>query len=302
MLNLHMTKKHIIAVSMVFLVFTGKAQQHPDQKLAAIFNPANKKVLVAAHRGDWRHTPENSMMSLTNSIEKGFDIMELDVKMSKDSVLVIMHDNTIDRSTNAKGKPGDYTLAELKNLRLRNGLGRVTTHQIPTLEEMLLVARGKVIINVDKGNNYLPQVIKLLKKTGTTGQTIVNVNENMSYPELQKSLHLPDDVYVMVVVAMKRPDALSIIESYKIRKRSIIQPIFDTDTLSSIKALPKLSEKQVLWINSLWPSLNGGHDDDRAVEQGEEEQSWGWLLKLHPAILQTDRPAELQTYLKKHKK
>jgi glycerophosphoryl diester phosphodiesterase len=302
MFKLQLNKKYIIAVSMVFLVLASNAQQHPDQKLAAIFNPKSKKVLVAAHRGDWRHTPENSMMSLTNSIEKGFDIMELDVKMSKDSVLVIMHDNTIDRTTNAKGKPGDYTLAELKNLRLRNGLGRVTSHQIPTLEEMLIVARGKVIINVDKGNHYLPQVIRLLKETGTTGQTIVNVNDNTPYPELQKTIKLPDDVYVMVVVAMKRPDALSIIESYKTRKRSIIQPIFDTDTLNSLKALPLLAEKQVLWLNSLWPSLNGGHDDDRAVEQGEAEQSWGWLLKLHPAILQTDRPAELQTYLKQQEK
>jgi len=293
--------KGVLMVGLVFLVLNGNAQQHPDQKLTAIFNPKQGKVLVAAHRGDWRHTPENSIMSLTNSIEKGYDVMELDVKMSKDSVLIVMHDNTIDRTTNAKGKPGDYTLAELKAMRLKNGLGRVTPHQIPTLEEMLNVAKGKVIINVDKGNSYLPQVIKLLKQTGTTGQTIVNVNDNMTYPELQKSLSLPDEVYVMVVVAMKRPDALSIIESYKTRKRSIIQPIFDTDTLSSLKVLPKLAETQVLWLNSLWPSLNGGHDDDRAVEQQEEEQSWGWLLKMKPAILQTDRPAELQRYLKARK-
>ena len=293
--------RSLLTIGLVFLVLSANAQQHPDQKLAAIFNPKNGKVLVAAHRGDWRHTPENSLMSLKNSIEKGFDIMELDVKMSKDSVLIVMHDNTIDRTTNAKGKPGDYTLAELKKLRLRNGLRRITPHQIPTLEEMLNVAKGKVIINVDKGNSYLPQVIKLLKQTATSAQTIVNVNDNMPYPELQKSIDLPDDVYVMVVVAMKRPDALSIMESYKARKRSIIQPIFDTDTLSSLNALPKLAESQVLWLNSLWPSLNGGHDDDRAVEQHEEEQSWGWLLKMKPAILQTDRPAELQRYLKARK-
>ena len=55
-----------------------------------------------------------------------------------------------------------------------------------------------------------------------------------------------------------------------------------------------------VWINSLWPSLNGGHDDDRAVEQHEEDQAWGWLLQQGASLIQTDRPAQLIRYLKKH--
>lgn len=226
-------------------------------------------------------------------------MVELDVKMSKDSQLVIMHDNTIDRTTNGKGTPGDYTLAELKTLRLKNGLGRLSQHQIPTLQEMMEAAKGKILINVDKGNDLLPQVIKVLENTGTLGQTIVNVTDNTPLQKLQEKYHLSDDVYLMVVVGIKNQEALAVIESYKPRKRSMIQPIFDTDTLSNLQELPNIAKKQVLWLNSLWASLNGGHDDDHAVEDNQPKESWGWLIGKKPSIIQTDRPVELLNYLRK---
>lgn len=275
--------------------------QNPSQKLKEVFNANPKQILVAAHRGDWRDAPENSVQALRNSIAKGFDLMELDVKLSKDSVLIVMHDNTLDRSTNGKGKPGDYTVAELKTFRLRNGLGRVTDHQIPTLEEMMKIAKGKILINVDKGHTYLSHVFAVLAATGTIDQTIVNVGDNIAYDKLKDLSQIPEHAYIMVVVGMDRPEALTVIKSYQKKPKSIIQPIFATDTLASLHDLPKIAQKQVLWLNSLWPSLNGGHDDDRAVEKNEKQASWGWLIDKKPSILQTDRPEELLKYLRAQK-
>ena len=54
-----------------------------------------------------------------------------------------------------------------------------------------------------------------------------------------------------------------------------------------------------LWLNSMWPKLNGGHDDDLAVEQNKPDEAWGWLLKQGAKLIQTDRPADLIKYLKK---
>jgi glycerophosphoryl diester phosphodiesterase len=275
--------------------------QEPREKLLRIINKTNKTILIAAHRGDWRNTPENSMKALLNCIERGYDIMELDVKMTRDSQLVIMHDNTIDRTTNAKGKVSDYTLAEIRKLRLRNGLGRVTGHPIPTLEEMMLAAKDKIIINVDKGNDWLPAVLQVLQKTGTLEQSIVNVGDNIAYQQLIKENDISDKAILMVVADMKLPDAAAIISSYKTRKRSIIQPIFNTDSLTNLNTLPKVSSEQVIWLNGLWPSLNGGHDDDLAVEQADPEAAWGWLISKGASILQTDRPLELQKYLREKK-
>lgn len=272
--------------------------QSPAEKLKTLFVGKSKQILVAAHRGDWRNAPENSLNALYNSINKGFDIMELDVKMSKDSQMVVMHDNTIDRTTNAKGKVGDYTLAELKNFRLRNGLGRVTENQIPTMKEMMLAAKGKILINVDKGNDHLDLVFKVLRETATTDQAIVNVGDNMPYGDLKAKNVIPDDACLMVVVNAKNKDMQNIINDYAPNQKTIVQPIFDTDTLVNLKVLKEMNGKPLIWLNSLWPSLNGGHDDDRAVEKNEKEESWGWLINYHPAILQTDRPAELLIYLK----
>ena len=56
-----------------------------------------------------------------------------------------------------------------------------------------------------------------------------------------------------------------------------------------------------VWINSLWPSLCDGHDDDRAVEMKEPDESWGWILDRGATLIQTDRPKELIQYLKKRK-
>ncbi|MEJ2883202.1 glycerophosphodiester phosphodiesterase family protein [Pedobacter sp. GR22-6] len=267
-------------------------------KLSAVFGKKYKGILVAAHRGDWRNAPENSIQALENCIDRGFDMMEMDVQMTRDSQLVVMHDKTIDRTTNGKGLVSAFTLEELRKFRLKNGLGRLTPHQIPTMEELMLAAKSRILINVDKGNEHLELVFKVLRETSTLDQAIVNVGDNIPYQALMAKQVIPVDAYIMAVVNMKHKECLQIIESYQSNPRSMLQPIFDTDTLASLKSLGKSAGRHLLWLNSLWPSLNGGHDDDRAVEQKQTRESWGWLINYKPVILQTDRPAELLTYLK----
>ena len=272
--------------------------QQPATKLTDVFTGKSKSILVAAHRGDWRIAPENSLKALQSCIEQGFDMMELDVKMTKDGILVVMHDQTIDRTTNGKGNVSDYTLEEIRKFRLRNGLGRVTNNEIPTFKELMLVAKGKILINVDKGNDHLNEVFEVLKETGTTNQSIVNIGDNLNYQKLTQTTKIPSNAYIMVVVNMARPEALDIIKSYSPMKKSMIQPIFNTDTLSNLESLPVIAKDQRIWLNSLWPSLNGGHDDDRAVEQDQKEESWGWLVAHKPVIVQSDRPEALIKYLR----
>ena len=98
-----------------------------EKIVAEIHNPSSKYVVVASHRGDWRNFPENSIPAIESVIKMGVDIMELDLKMTKDSVLVLSHDRTIDRCTNGKGKVSDFTLDSLKTFRLRRA------HNVPTV-------------------------------------------------------------------------------------------------------------------------------------------------------------------------
>ena len=89
----------------------------------------SSNIYVAAHRG-WRSKyPENTMEAFRAAIELGVDQIETDVRITKDGVLVLIHDDTVDRTTNGIGRVCDLTLADLKALDAGSGT------QIPTLTE-----------------------------------------------------------------------------------------------------------------------------------------------------------------------
>ena len=262
----------------------------------------SKKVLVVSHRGDWRNAPENSLQAFKNCIDMGVDMIEIDLHKTKDGQLGLMHDNTINRTTDGKGKVSDYTLAELKKLHLRNGMGRVTFHQIPTLEEVLNLSKGKILINIDKGYDYFKDVYVLLEKTGTTDQVVIKSGYDYAKVKADNGDVLNKVIY-MPIVNLNKPDAEKMIDSYKALKPVAIECCFSQVTPDVLRLLKKVNENgSKIWINSLWPSLNAGHDDDRAVELGEPDETWGWILKQGAALIQTDRPQALINYLKKHKR
>ena len=295
-------KTNILQLFLTLIALSGFAQSKPETSLNNIFNPKSEAVLVTAHRGDWRNTPENSVQALKNCIAMGADIMELDLKTTKDGYLVIMHDQTIDRTTTGKGNVSDYTLSELKTFFLRSGSGHPTKHQVPTFSEMLEIAKDKIIIDVDKGYEYYPQVIKELRAKGMTGQAIVNVKGSTPLTVIEREVgKIDEDLTIMPIVDMKRTDAMQIIKSYSSHKRTVIQANFNTDTLSILTNLGYLRSSYGLWINSLWPEQNGGHDDDMAVEENKREESWGWLVNHRANLIQTDRPKELIEYLRSKK-
>ena len=80
-----------------------------ERVVSEIHDPASKKVLVASHRGDWRNYPENSLPAIRSAIEMGVDIVEIDLALTSDSVLVLCHDRTIDRTTSGRGLIAEIT-------------------------------------------------------------------------------------------------------------------------------------------------------------------------------------------------
>ena len=77
--------------------------QNPTERIHKAFNePAEKSILVVSHRADWRNAPENSLQAIQNCIDMGVDMVEIDLKRTKDGHLILMHDKTIDRTTTGK--------------------------------------------------------------------------------------------------------------------------------------------------------------------------------------------------------
>lgn len=106
--------------------------------------------LVSAHRGGPAiGFPENAIETFENSTRKQPVIIECDIRMTKDSVLILMHDESLDRTTDASGRINQKRHAELKNVRLKDVEGTVTPYHIPTLDEALQWGAGKVIFTLD---------------------------------------------------------------------------------------------------------------------------------------------------------
>jgi glycerophosphoryl diester phosphodiesterase len=138
----------------------GKSTHKIEQLLKQLKNSNGSDVLVISHRSDWRNYPENSLEAMTSAIDMGVDVAEMDVAKTKDNQLVILHDKTLDRTTNGKGLVSDWTLDSLRKLYLKDGLGIETKYKIPTLEEALLVCKGKILVNLDKSYDFFNQAGK----------------------------------------------------------------------------------------------------------------------------------------------
>ncbi|MFG6150121.1 glycerophosphodiester phosphodiesterase [Halobacillus sp. B23F22_1] len=116
-----------------------------------------KQVLNIAHRGASGYAPENTMAAFEKAVDMKADMFELDVQMSKDGELVVIHDTTVDRTTDGTGKVGEFTYDELQKLDAGSSFSKeFQGEKIPTLGEVLDEYRGKtgILIEVKSPSLY----------------------------------------------------------------------------------------------------------------------------------------------------
>lgn len=274
------------------------ADNRSDRIRAKLLSRDTRQVIVVSHRGDWRNFPENSLAAIDNAIKMGVDIVELDVQRTKDGELILMHDPKLDRTTTGKGAIGDTPLAYIRTLNLKNGCNIRTKHRVPTLEEALLHARGRIMINLDKADRYFEQVYALLEKTGTTKQIVMKGNRPAEEVKRQYGDYLEEVIY-MPIVNLDKPDAMEQIDKFARDLRPVaFELLFREDSNPLPPSLPaKLTGKALIWYNTLWDTMAGGHDDDMSLD--DPDKGYGYLIDtLRARIVQTDRPQYLIDYLR----
>lgn len=108
------------------------------------------KPIICGHRGAAGHAPENTLAAFRKGRELGADLLELDVQLTRDGQVVVIHDYTLDRTTNGRGEVQEHTLAELKALDAGSWYGpSFAGEQIPTLEEVVAWAKGKAKLSIE---------------------------------------------------------------------------------------------------------------------------------------------------------
>ncbi|MBI4318276.1 MAG: hypothetical protein HY675_07290 [Chloroflexi bacterium] len=133
--------------------------------------PTRGLLCIVGHRGAMGHAPENTMVSFQKAVEMGASIIELDVHLSKDGELIVMHDHAVDRTTDGRGLIKDLTLKEIKALDAGSWYGAPFKDQhVPTLGEMLSWAKGKVRVAIEIKNGPVyydgieDKVVRCLRK------------------------------------------------------------------------------------------------------------------------------------------
>lgn len=293
--------KQLFVLLLVLAGMASCAPEGPRHRNAAeiadlIRNPKTEQVLVAAHRGDWRNFPENSIPAINSAIAMGVDIIELDLKMTADSVLVLMHDARIDRTTTGKGLVSEITYDSICRVTLRAGQGIATEWKVPTFEEALLACKDRAVVNIDQGFQYYDLIHPILERNGMLEQALIKGRVTAAEAEATFSKYEKNCLFMPIVNFGKKHHA-EVLESYRGAAPLAYEVCWQQMTPDVEACMQEvLASGSKLWVNSLWPSLNGGLCDDAAVE-GDAAEIYGALLDMGATMIQTDRPALLIDYL-----
>ena len=153
---------------------------------------------VSAHRGGpGKGFPENCLATFENTIGDTFAIIEMDPRYAKDGSIVVHHDATLERTSTGKGRVADLTLAELKQLKLKDTEGNVTEFQIPTLDEALEWARGRTILVLDQKDVPVAVRVKKIEEHKAEGYALVIVN---SFKDAQACHALNTNIFMEVMI------------------------------------------------------------------------------------------------------
>ena len=274
-----------------------------EKILAEINDPDSRYVVVISHRGDWRNHPENSIPAIESVINMGADMMELDVKMTKDSVLVLCHDNTIDRTTNGRGYVSDMTYDSLMTFRLKRSHGVTTDSlRIPTLREALLVCKDRILVNVDHAYPYYKEIVELTEELGMTGQVLMKGKSSIEKVNEEMSKHENNLLY-MPIIDVNNDSGKKLFAEYV--DKGVVPMAFEVcwnrpgeDIEYCASMIHQMGSK--LWINTIWSSLCGGFgcDDDAAYAAEDPADVYEKHIQMGASMIQTDRPELLLEYLR----
>lgn len=242
--------------------------------------------LVSAHRGGpYPGYPENAIETFENVLKYTPAIIELDVAMTKDSVLVLMHDDELDRTTSGSGKVNEVTYDYIQGLFLEDENGIQTDFKVPTLREALLWSKGKALLTVDiKRSVPFERVVEEVRETESEAYAALI---SYTFPAAKKLHSLAPEL--MLSVTIRNEEEIERFEETGIPWTRVI-------AFTGVAARPQefnqaLHEKGVYTILGVLGNL-----DRSAIARGDE--IYASFVQQGADILATDRPIEAAAAIK----
>jgi glycerophosphoryl diester phosphodiesterase len=267
----------------------------------ALSSRSNPAILTIAHRGCWKTTAENSLASVRAAVAAGVEMIEIDTQSTADGRLLVIHDETLDRTTTGTGTVSALPFDVVRAAKLRAGAGgknaAVTDECVPTLEELLEEIRGKITVNIDtKFTRDLPQVMETVLRLGIQDQVLVKTDIDPQAAHFDildadwfgKIPHMPmfDVRPGHFVDDLRRIEALH---------APMIEVKF-SDIADLAAGREELERQNIrLWINTLDVSYCLDFNDTRAL--GDPDDVWAPLVQAGVGAIQTDEVDAFKNWL-----
>ncbi len=254
-----------------------------SKDLQEFFKYTGKDIpFISGHRGGVNAGfPENSIEAFENTLRHTPATFEIDPRLTKDSAIVLMHDATLDRTTTGKGKVGDYTLAELKQLKLKDVEGNVTEFRIPTLQEAIVWSKGKTVLILDKKDVPFEMTAKIIKDNHAEGNVMVTVHtakEARWYYERNKDIVF--EAFVKTQQALEEYEAEQIPWSH-------IMAYVGPDNSATLKPLyHNLNKRGVMCMISTAPTY------DKLASAAERKAAYQAIIRDGASLIEADRSIE----------
>ncbi|AON54938.1 glycerophosphoryl diester phosphodiesterase [Herbaspirillum seropedicae] len=289
-------------------------QAHADSlswRQSALTMPTGP-VLVSSHRSCWTETSENSLDGIRRCIAEGIDIGEIDVRTTQDGALVLMHDQTVDRTTNGRGAVTELTLAQVQDLRLYTRGGRqgatLTSRRVPTLQQALAVARGRIVLNLDVKDADIGAMVAAILETDTARDVLLNINPGVDPQQVAWARSLGIAVQTLYFDEKTGASSRSAqLQAMARQEPTVLQLIFRDPTVVDAAGRALAGRPVRMLVNTMALDIDSGRPMDLAgpyldtVAVDHPEQVWGQLIAQGVSIIQTDEPQRLLAWLRRRK-
>lgn len=260
-----------------------------EKELHAFFKHDRKNVpIISGHRGTAiKGYPENSIEAMEYVLKHTPAFFEIDPRLTKDSVIVLLHDATLDRTTTGKGKLSDYNWEEIKQLRLKDIEGNITPYRIPTLAEAIEWARGKTVLNLDKKDVPLQMTADIIRKHKAGAFVMVTVHN-----AAQAKFFYDDDNRRMMSAHVKTEKAFKEYDSSGVPWGNMIAYIGSENKPENQQMFKLLHHRGVMCMISAAPVY------DKLQTMEERAAAYRETFVQGADILESDLPVEVAAALK----
>lgn len=240
---------------------------------------------LSSHRGGPETTmPENCIATFDNTLENVYSIMEIDPRYTKDSMMVVHHDPTLQRTTTGSGRVIEFTLNELREFRLKDMKGNPTSYLIPTFEEMLKWGKGKTIYVLDDKGVSIQNRVKMVEKHKAEAYCIV-----MAYSFADAKICYKMNPKIMMQIFIPTPEKFAEFEKTGIPWKNVVVFVGHKEP-KDLAVIKMIHDKGARCIMGTSRNVDREFIEGRVTNMEDLRDDYDAILDLGIDIMETDIP------------